>query len=271
MGCNCGGAKNKPSPNPNFLANKGETIMNQQDTEYVEVLYNHRNKGGHPVYGGVTGTFYGYRAGGERFLVHQDDAKGQPTLFQVIPAQPTAPKITYQTPKQSPPPPTPIVDLQYELDNAEIVTDPVDETDYEDVLSGGLENIKRPLDLQTIVFENDDESKDRLAQAFRERKGTVEWSADSIEELVEKMEAMAEIEDKVDKESILLGDLDNVKRPLDLQTLPGVTAEIAKRMAAAGLDTEEAILEASVKGLTKIKGIAETRAKTIIVYLKTGK
>ena len=56
-------------------------------------------------------------------------------------------------------------------------------------------------------------------------------------------------------------------KQLDLQALPGVTPRIAESMIAAELTTEEAILEAGVKGLTKIKFVAETRAELIIHYL----
>lgn len=55
-----------------------------QDRDYVMVTYLSTNQGQHPVYGTSTREFYGYRSGGEKFLVHRDDVSGQPHLFRVI-------------------------------------------------------------------------------------------------------------------------------------------------------------------------------------------
>jgi len=173
--------------------------MQTSDTEYVEVTYNHRNKGQHAVYGAGTGTFYGYRAGGQKFLVHIDDQKAQPTLFVAVPQTPTQPKITYQEPKQAPPVPQP---LKQEVEDA--------------VLMGGfIEKMKQP----------------------------------------------------VDQEKVLSGDMDNIIKPLDLQTIPGVTPAVARSLQSSKLDTKEAILAAGVEGLIEVRGIAEARAGAIISYL----
>lgn len=55
-----------------------------QDKDYVMVTYLSTNQGQHPVYGARTREFYGYRSGGEKFLVHRDDVSAQPHLFRVI-------------------------------------------------------------------------------------------------------------------------------------------------------------------------------------------
>lgn len=193
--CNCGPKKSNPSAQ-NFLS-KGETLMQASDTEYVEITYMHRNRGQHAVYGSATGTFYGYRAGGQKFLVHVSDQQAQPTLFAAVPQTPTQPKITYQEPKQVTPAPTPIA--------------------------------KAPEPTKTVT--------------------AVEESPD------------------VDPEKVLAGEVDNIIKPLDLQTIPGVTPAVSRALAAAKLDTKEAILAAGVDGLIEVRGIAEARANAIISYL----
>jgi hypothetical protein len=187
----------------NFLS-KGETLMQTSDTEYVEVTYNHRNRGQHAVYGAGTGTFYGYRAGGQKFLVHVDDQKAQPTLFVAVPQTPTQPKITYQEPKQAPPVPQPIQQVR---------------------VAGVIEAVEK--------------------KAFDDR--------------VKEIEA--------EQEKVLSGDVDNIIKPLDLQTIPGVTPAVARSLQANKLDTKEAILTVGVEGLIEVRGIAEARASAIISYL----
>jgi glycosyltransferase involved in cell wall biosynthesis len=52
-----------------------------------------------------------------------------------------------------------------------------------------------------------------------------------------------------------------------LQSLPGITPAIARRMEEAGLNTKDAILDDGVAGLTDIKGIGERKASLIIKVL----
>jgi hypothetical protein len=53
----------------------------------------------------------------------------------------------------------------------------------------------------------------------------------------------------------------------DLQTLPGVTPNIATGMAELSLVTAEAIFEAGVKGLRKVRGVGKTKAEMIYGYV----
>lgn len=75
------------------------------DSEFVLAKYTHPNIGEHPVIGTETRTKYGFRGGGEIFLVHKKDAAAQPHLFSVIDSKPTP------VPEQArvePPPPEPV-------------------------------------------------------------------------------------------------------------------------------------------------------------------
>jgi glycosyltransferase involved in cell wall biosynthesis len=54
---------------------------NASDNDYVMCIYNSANRGEHHVVGPSTGISYGYRAGGEKFLVHVNDNILMPMLF----------------------------------------------------------------------------------------------------------------------------------------------------------------------------------------------
>lgn len=111
MGCNCGKKKKTASLaasetisrlTATSTALKGDTTM--QDSNMIRIQYMHQNKGSHPVIGAVTRTHYGYRRGGDIFLMHRSDIEAQPHLFveqedMVL----NAPKVERTTP-----PPTPV-------------------------------------------------------------------------------------------------------------------------------------------------------------------
>lgn len=141
MGCNCKGRKNSPSIGPfsqlnpvlnPALAAQAERTMTMSDDSWLLCVYNHPNRGGHraigdavfvqrigginmvPVSGGGFRIDYGYRSGGERFLVHKEDIRLRPEVYNVYeqrPAQeaPAVPKTV------TPPPPPPIHGLKIEF------------------------------------------------------------------------------------------------------------------------------------------------------------
>lgn len=91
------------------------------DDEWVLCEYLHRNTGQHLVYGGTIFRTpldgvpmlhrsngwqikYGYRGGGEQFLVHRSDVKAASNLFRVVPQGPKAPE-----PERVAPPPPPSI------------------------------------------------------------------------------------------------------------------------------------------------------------------
>lgn len=75
---------------------------NVVDDNFVEILYDHPNRGDHPVVGPVTGTFYGYRSGGDKFLVDRRDIAGSPHIFKVQDAENVM--VKQETPEPPPPP-----------------------------------------------------------------------------------------------------------------------------------------------------------------------
>jgi glycosyltransferase involved in cell wall biosynthesis len=85
----CGCNKQAPAPRPGLnqvlSSGNGAGIMaNVNDENIVVVRYKHPNTGQHPVVGAATKTFYGYRGGGEQFLVDRRDAEAQPQYFEVV-------------------------------------------------------------------------------------------------------------------------------------------------------------------------------------------
>lgn len=103
MPCNCGDKKTRPSANPQQMESE---MLN--DTNFVMIEYLHPNRGQHRVVGGVTGTDYAYRAGGDTFLVNKKDVEVQPHLFKVIDTpQVQSAVIAPPTPvvEDAPPPP----------------------------------------------------------------------------------------------------------------------------------------------------------------------
>lgn len=56
------------------------------------------------VIGAATNNSYGYRGGGEKFLVHRDDVAAQPNIFRPIAVEATAPSKA----PLPPPPPKPV-------------------------------------------------------------------------------------------------------------------------------------------------------------------
>jgi hypothetical protein len=117
MGCGCRGngkstvsaAPQEDRVRPMVMAipkrGNGSEVMN--DAEYVLAKYIHPNIGQHPVIGVETKIRYGFRGGGEIFLVHKKDLTAQPHLFSVID---TAPTPIEPTPVEVPPAPTVLPD-----------------------------------------------------------------------------------------------------------------------------------------------------------------
>lgn len=88
MGCGCSGSKTV-DPVSHRMQNMVSSTQNgssqqMNDNEVVMVEYMHPNKGQHSVRGTATKRFYGYRSGGDRFLVHVDDIQERPHLFRPV-------------------------------------------------------------------------------------------------------------------------------------------------------------------------------------------
>ena len=73
------------------------------DNDYKLIRYMHPNMGEHRVIGPVTKNDYGYRGGGQEFLVHVSDIQNNPSLFHDISVESINPVID-QTIQRIPPP-----------------------------------------------------------------------------------------------------------------------------------------------------------------------
>lgn len=114
VGCGCGGngrsqvQRSQAENVPLILAVPrtpgGSAPMT--DAEFVLAKYTHPNRGEHAVIGTSTRTKYGFRGGGEIFLVHKDDVEAQPHLFEVIDQKPTP---VPEVPRVEPPAPEAVV------------------------------------------------------------------------------------------------------------------------------------------------------------------
>ena len=101
MGCGCQEDNvNRPAA-PNAAARIAQPEVSMSDEDMVLAKYMSPNRGLHGVRGGATRTYYGYRGGGDEFLVHKADIAAQPHMFMPI-------RKRIEVPGQSvtPPPPT---------------------------------------------------------------------------------------------------------------------------------------------------------------------
>lgn len=83
----CGGSKVTVHPNIKQVAYASAMktdVLSMKDDEFILALYTSKNVGNHRVVGAATRIDYGYRQGGQQMLVHKDDAKVSPHLFQPI-------------------------------------------------------------------------------------------------------------------------------------------------------------------------------------------
>ena len=113
MGCNCGKNKTAKVPSGALRNVQPQEDYMPEDKDMVMADYTSPNRGQHTVIGSVSGTRYGYRSGGERFLVDKRDVRANPHLFR--PVEPMdEPRRTFDESKrlenerQPEPPPRPI-------------------------------------------------------------------------------------------------------------------------------------------------------------------
>jgi len=118
MGCGCKGGnaqvqKVQASAPLVLQSSTQEAMQDMADNDVVLARYLHPNRGQHKVVGVSTRTVYGYRAGGDTFLVHKADIAAQPHLYaqvqkaQVVavpsgPPAPPAPPLPIEVPVPKP-------------------------------------------------------------------------------------------------------------------------------------------------------------------------
>ncbi len=179
------------------LSSKGNGKTMNNDEDFVLCLYDHPNLGSHQVTGAATRTNYGYRGGGERFLVHQADISAQPNIFRPIVVEASVP-VRAPTPPPPPAPPAPVK--------------------------------------QAVVQYGD-------------------------------VTAVLETEDDVDIEESLEVETADVEE-FSLDTVPGITPEIAGKLQARGVQSLQDLVNMGNTSLMQIKGIGPSRADAIITYAR---
>jgi len=182
--------------------------MNQPvgDNDFILVEYTHPNRGQHRVIGAITKNAYGFRGGGERFLVHKDDVAAHPQYFR--PVQEVMTKVPLPSHIQETPPPPPVFKAGA---NEEAIVK------VEETVKASVVDVFAALDEHPVPVET--------------QVNTLATST------------------------------------FDLQALPGVTPAIEVGLKQRGLNTPDAILEAGVAGLEKVKYVGEAKARMIYEYV----
>ena len=139
-----------------------------EDSDVVMVEYNHPNVGQHPVIGPATRRKYGYRAGGERFLVHKDDVQHSPTLFKPVGAEQRE-AVVQRPQRKAPPPPEPVM-KEEEPEPVDLEEDPARSHTPLDL--SGLELSKRVI--QNLA-RNGFVTEERVLDAGEEGLVEVKW------------------------------------------------------------------------------------------------
>jgi hypothetical protein len=97
MGCGCSGGNNTPimeSRSPEMLSqDQVRRVDSMSDDDFLMCTYTHPNLGEHRVIGPATGKDYGFRGGGNKFIVHKADIAVSPELFS---PEMTSPAILVQ-------------------------------------------------------------------------------------------------------------------------------------------------------------------------------
>ena len=84
------------------LAQAGRTQPAMDDNNFVMCVYTHPNMGEHNVFGATTRINYGYRSGGDTFLVHVSDIASAPHLFKPIKGEVAEPEPIKPVPVENP-------------------------------------------------------------------------------------------------------------------------------------------------------------------------
>lgn len=141
VGCGCRGNGKVQQMTPPDLPG---ALPSETDSEFLLVEYTHPSRGSHMVVGPATRTRYGYRSGGEKFLVHRDDIRVQPDFFRPVEPKPVA---TAPEPAPEPPPePSPLGPIVEEPEPPKPIHAPLVELGITDsqlttLLDGGFETI----------------------------------------------------------------------------------------------------------------------------------
>lgn len=240
MGCNCRGKKQSMAVQQALRAMSPPAVQSivpeeteMQDDKMHMAKYLDPNRGQHGVKGPETGIFYGYRKGGDEFLVHEDDLK-HTNKFERITESGPAPPATPQ-----PPPPAPVLVTEVPAPK-QVEESPV--------------NIPPEMQGETTDFS--------IKRTFEPEEAAPAIGFDPLDEAVLEDLAPPPLTTPVVDPTAPLGPDEEI----DLQTIPGMTPALEKRMIADGMNTANAILGAA--NLQHIKGIGPAKAELIVAFVK---
>lgn len=169
--CNCNKGSNPPTMPSQQRGNSMINDINSDD-QFVSVVYTHGNRGQHQVTGAATKRSYGYRSGGERFLVHVDDIKAQPQLFKPVSSE----KIAARHAQSAPTPPPPPVAIEAVAED-DIPTVPLV------VVPKEVEERVIKLDLQSIPGVTPSIERSMKAAGYDTAKSILEATTDDLQKL----------------------------------------------------------------------------------------
>lgn len=134
----CSGCGGRSAPRPS-VSKASSPPLALQDEQFKLCTYNHPNRGQHPVIGSalfrsrVDGVHmiadrnkqgfhihYGFRGGGEQFLVHVEDIRLASHLFLLVRAQPVAPMVERGMPE----PPTSLTEAEETFEEEDVSKPP---------------------------------------------------------------------------------------------------------------------------------------------------
>lgn len=246
----CGGGKNPPAPHINDVLRTQKGIQTMDDKNLVLIRYDHPNRGEHAVYGPQSHTFYGYRAGGESFLVQRADMEARRDWFVEINES-----VPVPTP-QPVPPPKPV---RVEIPHIEHSSKSEARRQVDELVEGGV--IKRnniPEYQAPWIVESP-----MSGTGMKPEKEELVITSGTTGKAEEALGDVAETQESKTKDAIL----DQVR--FDLQTLPGITPTIERNMKTAGYTTPESILKAGPKKLAKdVNYMSEAKAKLVVEHVR---
>lgn len=199
--CNCNGARvlhptmaarmPAPSGNGNSTASKAAGGFEMSDDNMVLCRYLHPNRGQHTVVGGVTKTQYGFRAGGDVFLVHKADADPNPHLFEQLETK-EAPAAAKPPPPAPPPPASPA--LEETPPPPDVVTGESAIAEPRDVnIVGRLPGVTAPIAEQLAAdgVETAQQIQELGVAGLQKYKGIGKVKAETIIEALEQLQTVA--------------------------------------------------------------------------------
>ncbi len=163
------------------------------DSDMVMARYKHPNRGQHTVVGPATKIKYGFRAGGDVFLVHKDDVRTQPHLYEEIETREVA------APVKAPPAPPPEALPEPEALEAEDTTPPADvitgdSPPVRDInIVGRLPGVTAPIaeQLDADGIETADQVLELGIDGLQKYTGIGKVKAEAIIEVIGQLQEMA--------------------------------------------------------------------------------